>query len=68
MNPDLRYPDSGTRHPQNVPLFVPLGHMYAHAIQRFTIRVLPDGKMAHIEIEDNGPGMDEEIYISIQRR
>ncbi len=27
---------------------------------RFTLRVMPDGEMARIEIEDNGPGMEEE--------
>ncbi len=26
---------------------------------RFTLRVMPDGEMVSIEIEDNGPGMDE---------
>ncbi len=26
---------------------------------RLTLRVMPDGEMARIEIEDNGPGMDE---------
>ncbi len=30
------------------------------SIPRFTMRVMQDGKMARIEIEDNGPGMDKE--------
>ncbi len=29
-------------------------------VPKFTLRVLPEGEMARIEIEDNGPGMDEE--------
>jgi PAS domain S-box-containing protein len=28
--------------------------------QRFTLRVLRDGDMARVEVEDNGPGIDEE--------
>jgi len=29
------------------------------SVPRFILRVIPDGEMARIEIEDNGPGMDE---------
>ncbi len=29
------------------------------SVPRFILRVMPDGEMARIEIEDNGPGMDE---------
>ncbi|HDP79812.1 MAG TPA: PAS domain S-box protein [Spirochaetes bacterium] len=30
-------------------------------VPRLTLRVRPDGPMVRVEIEDNGPGMDEEV-------